>query len=64
MKVTCPTSNRHKRFSVTAHVVQEWVVDETGEFQRATVDCLEVIHKPNRDDRFVCRICGAEAVTE
>jgi len=64
MKITCPKSKRHKRFSVTAHVVQEWVVDEKSEWQRTTVDCLEVTHRPDRDDRFVCITCGAEAKVE
>lgn len=27
-KVTCPKNIRHTRFSVTAHVAQEWEVDE------------------------------------
>ena len=63
-KVTCPKSKRHKRFLVTAHIVQEWVVNQNAEFQEVSDDCLEVTHRPDKDDRFICRTCGTEAKVE
>jgi hypothetical protein len=63
-KVTCPKSNRHKRFSVSAHVAQEWQVDEAAEFVKVLDECLDVTHRPQQGDRFVCMTCGAEAKVE
>lgn len=64
LKVTCPKSKRHKRFSVTAHVVQEWAVDSTGEYIATLTPCLEVAHRPERGDLFTCCTCGTEAKVE
>ncbi|MCX5884317.1 MAG: hypothetical protein NT096_00130 [Proteobacteria bacterium] len=63
-KVTCPKSKRHKRFSVTAHVVQEWQVDGNGEFVKVLNDCIEVAHRPDREDYFTCITCGTKAHIE
>jgi len=64
MKLTCPKNNRHRRFSVTAHVTQEWKVDRDGEYLKTLNDCQEVIHHPDTDDMFICLACGAEALAE
>lgn len=64
MNIRCPKSNRHKRFSVSAHVVQEWEVDPKGDFNKVIKDCTDVTHAPASDDLFLCRTCGAEAVVK
>lgn len=64
LKIKCPKSNKHKRFSVTAHVAQEWKVDEKGEFMESLADCLEVTHRPEKGDLFSCLSCGSEAEVE
>jgi hypothetical protein len=70
MKITCPKNPKHNRFSATAHVMQEWLVDETGEFVRVLNDCLEVDSGPEVGNEFICtcktkgKVCGAEAIVK
>jgi hypothetical protein len=64
MNITCPKNKDHTRFSVTAHVVQEWIVDKDGDFVEVLKDCLEVTHRPDKEDRFVCTACGTEAIVK
>ena len=61
-KKICP-NGCSKGFSTTAHVVQEWEVDETGNFKGVLQDCLEVTHPPDYDNIWTCMECGAEAET-
>jgi hypothetical protein len=64
MKLSCPKSDAHKRFSVTAHVAQEWQVGPSGEFVRVITDCSDVVHQPDAQDLFQCMTCGATAKVE
>lgn len=56
----CPKCGNN-RFFVSAHVVQEWVVDENGMYDRMSEDCVEVIHFPDDDDIWECRKCRYSA---
>lgn len=47
-----------KRFGVSAHVVQDWEVDENGEFVKVVEDCIEVAHFPDDEDIWDCLECG------
>lgn len=60
MKATCPNSAEHKQFFTTAHVMEEWLVDETGEFIKK-VNFVETVHPPNPDNPWTCAECGTEA---
>jgi len=51
----------HKTFSASAHVSQEWKVNQKGEFQETLNECLDVDHAPDKTDVFNCCTCGAEA---
>lgn len=65
MKATCPTNSEHKEFGTTAHVMQDWKVDEKGKFLNVISDCLQVTVDPHIDNVWTCITCGAEAtVTE
>lgn len=57
----CPRDPSHERFSTTAHVMQDWEVDRTGNFEKVIEDCLQVTAKPDRDNIWICIICGAQA---
>jgi hypothetical protein len=60
-KLVC--SCGHKKFSVMAHVAEEWIVDEDGEFLR-TGKARETTHYPDvesQDFLFSCAKCGKEA---
>ncbi len=51
-----------KEFFTTVHVMQEWLVDEAGNFIEVADDCLEVTHGPDNDNVWTCKNCGAKAV--
>lgn len=59
MKI-CPNC-KGKRFIVTAHVTQSWVVDENGSFIEQVSSADEVTHSPDDDDIWVCQSCGYDA---
>lgn len=46
------------RFRATAHVTQDWVIDEKGNFATCTDDCMEVTHFPDLYDIIDCDECG------
>ena len=46
-----------KQFDVSAHVVQNWVVDENGAFLECTNACTEVTHEPDDQDMWTCTTC-------
>lgn len=48
-------------FCATAHVTQDWVVDERGDFLGCNDDCIEVVHYPDESDIFDCNNCGYSA---
>lgn len=47
-------------FIVTAHVTQDWIVNNRGEFCECLKDCVEITHAPNDDDVWECQNCGAD----
>lgn len=49
-------------FVVTAHVTQDWVVDENGDFISCQDECLDVTHRPDDTDTWYCNNCGYSAV--
>ncbi len=63
LELICSCGN--KKFSVIAHVAEEWIVDHHGEFLREGDPTFrEVTHRPEvGSDRFnfTCTKCGAEA---
>lgn len=56
-KKICPKCGGSK-FLVTAHVTQDWIVDEDGDFLKCVNDCVEVTHRPDDDDIWQCDACG------
>lgn len=56
----CPKCGNNT-FVVTAHIAQDWVVDDNGEFTAVSSDCIEVLHKPDDDDIWQCERCGYDA---
>jgi len=62
MIARCPKNPEHKRFITIAHVTEDWVVDERGEF----IDVYqhsesEVVHRPHPENTWTCEVCGAQA---
>lgn len=51
-----------KKFLITAHVTQDWKVDENENFIECTNECAEITHSPTDDDLWICSDCGNEAV--
>jgi hypothetical protein len=64
LKVTCPKNSKHDRFETTAHVTQDWIVDNTGEFVRVSRACVQTDHGPMKGNIFTCCQCGWEAIVE
>lgn len=60
VKKRCPMCG-HDLFVVSAHVVQDWVVDDTGDFVSVSADCVEVTHRPDDSDIWECEHCGFSA---
>ena len=60
-KARCPNDGNHNRFITTAHVMQEWLVDASGNFLEE-VSNLEVVHSPHSDNEWTCSQCGAVAL--
>ncbi len=56
----CPKCG-HTEFVVTAHVTQDWLVDERGNFIKAISECDEVTHHPDDEDIWRCDKCGYDA---
>lgn len=50
-----------KKFVVTAHVTQEWIVDENESYIRTLEDCVDITHHPVNDDIWECFECGHSA---
>ena len=62
-KAKCPNCESTK-FLVTAHVTQDWEVEENGNFIKCTNECVEVTHEPNEEDIWTCAKCFSEAIFE
>ena len=60
MTASCPNNPDHKMFRTVAHVSQDWVVDEHGNFLDS-VGGGEVVAKPHPDNTWTCTMCGAQA---
>jgi len=60
MKATCPNNPNHKRFITVAHVSEDWIVDEEGNWLE-TLQSLETVAKPNPGNSWTCAECKAEA---
>ena len=59
----CPKSRGHRRFIVTAHVTEDWIVDGDGSFvELSTKSDCEVVREPSEEDVWTCATCGSEAV--
>ena len=63
MKATCPVNPEHKTFSTTAHVMQEWKVDDEGHFVECLTECLQITHNPHIDNLWHCCECDNDGVT-
>jgi len=63
MKATCTKNRRHKKFHTSAHVMEEWLVDQEGNWIE-TVETLQTDHGPDADNTWTCAICGADAKVE
>ena len=61
----CPNNPNHNTFITTAHVVEEWVVDEHGNFiEHCGEGALETAHGPSHDNVWECASCGCAATKE
>jgi|GEM_PF-1085514 len=59
-RIVCPNACGDE-FITTAHVMQDWKVDGTGNFIETANNCLEVTHAPSDGNLWTCAVCGSEA---
>ena len=59
-KYQCPKCGE-KTFSSTAHVTQDWMLNDHGEFMESISNCIDVTHRPNDDDLWQCLSCEYNA---
>jgi len=65
LKATCPKDASHKRFVTVAHVSEEWIVDEHGNFIELQPGGYgETVAPPMKGNTWQCADCGAEANVE
>ena len=64
MIATCPKDPEHKTFITCAHVMQDWEVDERGNWLKTIDDSIQTSYPPNSGNIWTCSICGAEAVVK
>jgi hypothetical protein len=57
--MVCPGGSSHKTFFTGAHVVEEWLVDEHGDFIEVTDNGGEIASPPDPDNVWVCAECGS-----
>lgn len=51
-----------KEFYTVAHIMEEWLVDEDGDFIAVSTNCIEIDHEPDDDNIWTCKYCGEEAI--
>lgn len=56
MHATCPNNPEHKRFLTVAHVSEEWLVNENGDFIEKK-QVLETVQEPSPDNSWYCYDC-------
>ncbi|MAG25952.1 hypothetical protein CMI47_10275 [Candidatus Pacearchaeota archaeon] len=59
-KAQCPNNPTHNRFYTTAHVQEEWEVDEFGNWI-ASSEAIQTTHGPDTGNSWICKKCGGEA---
>ena len=52
-KMVCP-NGCNARFIATAHVTQDWYVDEHGNYLDTAQECVETTHSPDFHDVWRC----------
>jgi hypothetical protein len=63
MRIRCPKCYpEHTRglYMATAHVTENWILDEDGEFIAKVEGDQEVTHQPDKEDIWTCYYCGNE----
>ena len=57
----CPRCGGRK-FYTPAHVAQDWLVDEYGNYIETFADCTDVVAPPEDGNNWQCAGCGALGV--
>lgn len=60
LRYRCPKCGASK-FCATAHVTQDWQLDESGRYEKTINDFVETTHYPDEDDIWDCDRCDFSA---
>ena len=63
MNMICPKCGGNE-FITTAHVMQDWKVDASGNYLETINGCVQVDRNPDPDNIWTCCRCGSEAIDE
>jgi len=63
MKAICPGNPDHKIFITVAHQMNDWKVDQFGNFQE-DLGCIQVTCPPQTGNIWSCAKCGSQAQVE
>lgn len=63
MIARCPSNDEHHRFITPAHIMEDWLVDEHGEFIDV-LERLETTHEPDYLNSWECADCGELAIVD
>lgn len=61
LTAVCPKNSRHKKFVTVAHVMEEWLVDEHGNYTETT-ESLQTSFPPDPGNIWTCAECGSQAM--
>lgn len=63
MRATCPNNKDHKKFITSAIVIEDWVVDENGNFSELGGES-QVMKAPSIYNDWICADCGERALIQ
>lgn len=63
MKMICPKCGGNE-FITTAHVMQDWKVNASGNYLETINGCVQVDRNPDPDNIWTCCRCGSVAIDE
>ena len=64
MIARCPDNPDHVTFITVAHVAEDWLVDQHGNFISSMDSGKEIAAEPDKDNTWTCATCGMEATVE
>ena len=62
--VVCPNGCAKKEFITVAHVMQDWKVDDCGNWIETTDESVQTTYAPHPDNIWTCTVCLCHATAK